>query len=58
MRLVFGAPVALFAPHVGYMPTRIVAWIHNAAPEVAAEPRLIPCPTCPGRAGVAISRAC
>ena len=35
MRIVFGAPVALFAPYVGYMLIWIVAWIYNAAPSVA-----------------------
>lgn len=35
MKLVFGAPVALFAPYVGYMLTWIVAWIYHAAPGVA-----------------------
>jgi len=37
MKLVFGAPVALFAPYVGYMLTWIVAWIYNAAPGVALQ---------------------
>lgn len=37
MRLIFGAPVALFAPYVGYMLTWIVAWIYNAAPGTALQ---------------------
>lgn len=37
MRLVFGAPVALLAPYVGYMLTWIVAWIYNEAPGVALQ---------------------
>jgi hypothetical protein len=37
MRIVFGAPVALFAPYVGYMLTWIVAWIYNGAPSVALQ---------------------
>lgn len=35
MKIVFGAPVALFAPYVGYMLTWIAAWIYNGAPSVA-----------------------
>lgn len=35
MRLIFGAPVALLAPYVGYMLVWIVAWIYNAVPGVA-----------------------
>ena len=37
MKLVFGAPVALLAPYVGYMLTWIVAWIYNSAPGVAVQ---------------------
>lgn len=37
MRLIFGAPVALLAPFVGYMLTWIVAWIYNAAPGIAVQ---------------------
>ena len=37
MRIVFGAPVALFAPYVGYMLTWIVAWIYNGAPSIALQ---------------------
>lgn len=37
MKLIFGAPVALLAPYVGYMLTWIVAWIYNAAPGVAVQ---------------------
>jgi hypothetical protein len=35
MRLIFGAPVALLSPYVGYMLIWIAAWIHNGAPGVA-----------------------
>jgi hypothetical protein len=37
MKLVFGAPVALLAPYVGYMLIWIVAWIYNAVPGVALQ---------------------
>jgi len=37
MKLIFGAPVALFAPYVGYMLVWIVAWVYNAAPSVALQ---------------------
>jgi hypothetical protein len=37
MRIVFGAPVALFAPYVGYTLTWIVAWIYNGAPGTALQ---------------------
>lgn len=35
MRIVFGAPVALFAPYVGYMLIWIAAWIYNGFPSSA-----------------------
>ena len=37
MKLIFGAPVALLAPYVGYMLIWIVSWISKGIPGVAVQ---------------------
>ncbi|MBE9557434.1 MAG: hypothetical protein IMF08_11310 [Proteobacteria bacterium] len=37
MKLIFGAPVALLAPYVGYMLIWIVSWIYEGVPGIAVQ---------------------